>query len=213
MEMAATFVTVAELRANLGIGSLYTDPIVEEVCMSAEDLIQSQLWYNRAPVVATGLQNNVATIVIANPGLFVTGQTVTIAASGATYNGTRTITGMGPYTVANGGQWMTWPYNYPKGYSFLQFAITASNEAQHLVQPYGRMTGPDDKTDAYSATPAIREAAMMLAVDIWQARQVSQTGGVSVDGYSPNPYRMGYSLMGKISGLLAPYRSPSAMVG
>ena len=211
MDMTATFVTVAELRANLGIGTLYTDPIVEEVCSSAEDLIQSQLWYNRAPVVATGLQNNVATIVIANPGLFVTGQSVVIAASGATYNGTRTITGMGPYTVANGGQWMTWPYNYPKGYSFLQFAITGTNEAQHLVQPYGRMTGPNDG-DAYNTVPAIREAAMMLAVDIWQARQVP-TGGVSIDGFSPNPYRMGYQLLGKISGLLSPYRSPLGMLG
>ena len=209
--MTATFVTVAELRANLGIGTLYTDPIVEEVCSSAEDLIQSQLWYNRAPVVATGLQNNVATIVIANPGLFVTGQSVVIAASGATYNGTRTITGMGPYTVVNGGQWMTWPYNYPKGYSFLQFAITGTNEAQHLVQPYGRMTGPNDG-DAYNTVPAIREAAMMLAVDIWQARQVP-TGGVSIDGFSPNPYRMGYQLLGKISGLLSPYRSPLGMLG
>ena len=209
--MTATFVTVAELRANLGIGTLYTDPIVEEVCSSAEDLIQSQLWYNRAPVVATGLQNNVATIVIANPGLFVTGQSVVIAASGATYNGTRTITGMGPYTVVNGGQWMTWPYNYPKGYSFLQFAITGTNEAQHLVQPYGRMTGPNDG-DSYGTVPAIREAAMMLAVDIWQARQVP-TGGVSIDGFSPNPYRMGYQLLGKISGLLSPYRSPLGMLG
>ena len=212
MDMTATFVTVAELRANLGIGTLYTDPIVEEVCSSAEDLIQSQLWYNRAPVVSTGLQNNVATIVIANPGLFVTGQNVVIASSGATYNGTRTITGMGPYSVANGGQWMTWPYNYPKGYSFLQFAITASNDPQHLVQPYGIMTGPDHKTDSYATTPAVREAAMMLAVDIWQARQVP-TGGVSIDGFSPNPYRMGYQLLGKISGLLSPYRSPLGMLG
>ena len=210
--MTATFVTVAELRTNLGIGTLYSDPIVEEVCQSAEDLIQSQLWYNRAPVVSTGLQNNVATIVIANPGLFVTGQSVVIAASGATYNGTRTITGMGPYTVANGGQWMTWPYNYPKGYSFLQFAITGTNDPQHLVQPYGSMTGPNHG-DSYGTVPAVREAAMMLAVDIWQARQVSQTGGVSVDGFSPNPYRMGYQLLGKISGLLSPYRSPLGMLG
>ena len=44
MDMAATFVTVAELRANLGIGTLYSDTIVEEVCMTAEDLIQAQLW-------------------------------------------------------------------------------------------------------------------------------------------------------------------------
>jgi hypothetical protein len=53
----------------------------------------------------------------------------------------------------------------------------------------------------------------MLAVDIWQARQVSQTGGVSVDGLTANPYRMGNNLMGKIRGLLAPYTSPSSMVG
>jgi hypothetical protein len=43
---------------------------------------------------------------------------------------------------------------------------------------------------------------MILAVDIWQARQVSQTGGVSIDGFSPSPYRLGNSMIGKIRGLL-----------
>ena len=108
---------------------------------------------------------------------------------------------------------MSFPYNYPRGYSFLQFAITATDEAQHLIQPYGIMSGPEHKAQAYASTPAIREAAMMLAVDIWQARQVSQTGGVSVDGFTPNPYRMGNNLIGKVRGLLAPYASPNSMVG
>jgi hypothetical protein len=75
------------------------------------------------------------------------------------------------------------------------------------------MTGPEHKTQTYANTPAVREAAMMLAVDIWQARQVSQTGGVSVDGFTPNPYRMGNNLIGKVRGLLAPYGSPNSMVG
>ena len=72
--MPSTFVTKAELRSNLGIGTLYTDAVVEEVCQTAEDLLKQYLWYNDAPVVAAGLQNNVATLVLANPGIFVTGQ-------------------------------------------------------------------------------------------------------------------------------------------
>jgi hypothetical protein len=211
--MAATFVTEAELRSNLGIGTLYLSATVEEVCQTAQDLIQSYLWHNRVPVVSSGLSSNIATLVVASPGIFVLGQTVTIENCGSPYNGTRVITGTGPYTITSNNLFMSFPYNYPRGYSFLQFAITATDEAQHLIQPYGLMSGPEHKTTSYANTPAVREAAMMLAVDIWQARQVSQTGGVSVDGFTPNPYRMGNNLIGKVRGLLAPYASPNSMVG
>jgi hypothetical protein len=54
---------------------------------------------------------------------------------------------------------------------------------------------------------------MILAVDIFQARQVSQTGGVSIDGLNPSPYRLGNSMIGKIRGLLAGYQNPNSMVG
>jgi ABC-type microcin C transport system permease subunit YejB len=74
--MPATFVTTAELRANLGIGSLYSDATVEECCQSAEDLISEYLWHNDAPVVGTALQDNVATLMLANPNAFVTGQLI-----------------------------------------------------------------------------------------------------------------------------------------
>lgn len=211
--MAATFVTEAELRSNLGIGTLYSSATVEECCQTAQDLVESYIWYNRAPVISSGLTSNVATLVVASPGIFVLGQTVVIAGCGAVYNGTRTITGTGPYTISSNNLFMAFPYNYPRGYSFLQFAITGTDEKQHLIQPFGTMTGPDFKATAYASIPAVREAAMMLAVDVWQARQVSQTGGVSVDGFTPNPYRMGNNLIGKVRGLLAPYASPNSMVG
>jgi hypothetical protein len=42
------------------------------------------LWFDSAPVVGTALVSNVATVMIANPGLFTTGQTVTVAGAGAT---------------------------------------------------------------------------------------------------------------------------------
>ena len=54
--MPAVYVTTAELRSNLGIGTLYTDATVEEVCQTAEDLINQYLWFNTAPVVGTALQ-------------------------------------------------------------------------------------------------------------------------------------------------------------
>ena len=61
--MAATYVTKAELRTNLGIGSLYSDTTVEEVCQTAEDLLNSYLWFDSVPVVAAALASNVATLI------------------------------------------------------------------------------------------------------------------------------------------------------
>jgi hypothetical protein len=80
----------------------------------------------------------------------------------------------------------------------VQYAKTAANQVFHKVVPYGVATGPDHKTQSYATTPSIREAAMIVAVDIWQARQVSQTGGVGMDGISASPYRMGYQMINRM---------------
>lgn len=213
--MAATYVTMSELRVNLGIGTLYSDSTVEECCQAAEDQLNSFLWFDSAPVVATALTNNVATVVIANPGIFAVGQSVTIAGAGSTFNGTVTVTGTVPSSAPN----LSTPgyafnmMQYPNGYSFIQYAKTASDQNFRRILPYGSAVGVDTKTAAYAAVASVREAAMILAVDIWQARQVSQTGGVSLDGFSPSPYRMGNSMIGKIRGLISPYTNPGAMVG
>ena len=215
--MAASYVTMQELRTNLGIGTLYSDATVEEVCQASEDQINSFLWFDSAPIVGTALQNNVATVMLANPGIFTVGEAVTIAGAGSTFAGTFTITGTFPYGT---GTTNTIPafnlqlnyYNYSQGYSYIQFAKTAANQNFRRVLPYGTATGADTKTAAYAANASVREAAMILAVDIYQARQVSQSGGVSVDmGFSP--YRMGNSMIGKIRGLIAPYMAPGSMVG
>jgi hypothetical protein len=216
--MAATYVTEQELRDNLGIGDLYADAIIEECCQSAQDLLNQFLWFDSAPVVGTSLASNVATVMLANPAIFSVGDSVTLSGCGSTFNGTFTITGTLPYSAGGTNTFptMTWNrnlYNYPNGYSFIQFAKTAANLNFTRVLPYGSATGADTKTNTYATTPAVREAAMILAVDIFQARQVSQTGGVSIDGFSPSPYRMGNSMIGKIRGLIAGYTNPGAMVG
>ena len=216
--MAASYVTMAELRSNLGIGTLYSDPTVEECCQAAEDQINAFLWFDSAPVVGTALVSNVATVMLANPGIFTVGETVTIAGAGSTFNGAYTITGTFPFSTGTSNILPAFNlnlnyYQNPQGYSFVQYAKTASDQNFRRVLPYGKATGADTKTTSYATTASVREAAMVLAVDIWQARQVSQTGGVTVDGFSPSPYRMGNSMIGKIRGLLAPYMSPNSMVG
>ena len=215
--MAATYVTQQQLRNNLGIGTLYADSVVEECCQTAEDLLNSYLWFDSVPVVAAALNSNVATLILASAGSYAAGQSVTITNSGATYNGTKTITSTYPWSVGS----TTFPYftffpwnnyNFPRGYSLIQYSVTATDDPYHLIVPYGKASGVDTKQTSYASTPAVREAAMMLAVDIWQARQTPATGGTAVD-FQPSPYKMGRSLMSRVQGLIAPYTSPRSMVG
>ena len=216
--MVASFVTMLELRTNLGIGTLYSDATVEECCQAAEDQINAFLWFDSAPVVGTSLSSNVASVVLANPGLFTVGQSVTIAGAGSSFAGTFTITGTIPWSTGTTFGINTYMYGwlasrYPNGLSIIQYAKTASDQNFRRVMPSGSAVGTDTKTTAYASNASVREAAMIMAVDIWQARQVSQTGGVTTDVFSPSPYRMGNTMIGKIRGLLAPYMNPSSMVG
>ena len=216
--MPAVYVTMQELRTNLGIGSLYTDAVVEECAQSAEDLLNQYLWFNTAPVVGTARSNNVNTLMLANPNAFVTGQTITVSGCGSSFNGTVTITGTIPPSTGSTNLIPVFMYqygqtNYPNGYSFVQYTKTGADQNFHKVLPYGVASGPDHKTQSYATTPAIREAEMILATQIWQARQTQQTGSVGMDGISASPYKMGYQLINIVRGLIQPYASPASLVG
>lgn len=216
--MAATYVTPTELRSALGIGSLYDDEELELACQSAEDIISKQLWKNSYPVVGAGIYNGYAYLSLASSGAFVAGQTITIEGIGSPYNGQHTITSTYPWTPNSGSfpYFTFYPFNslnYPRGYSLIQFASNHANENYHLIVPYGRVSGHQyGDADAYEDVPAIREASLMVAIDIWQARQQSNAGGISPD-FTPSPYRMGNTLLARVRGLLAPYISPRGQVG
>jgi hypothetical protein len=216
--MTATYVTVAELRANLGIGSLYSDDSLEEVCQAAEDLVKSSLWFNSYPVVGVSTYQKTSTVVLSASATFAAGQTVTISDCGSIYNGTHVIKSTYPWTAGSG----TFPFfayypfnglNFPYGYSMFSFDNDVDDDKYHLVVPYGvtSITDPTLATD-YAAKPAVRKAALEVAVDIFQSQKESNAGGISPD-FSPSPYRMGNTLMARVRGLLAPYQSPRGQVG
>jgi hypothetical protein len=194
--MPATYVTVAQLRSNLGIGTLYADSVVENVCQSAENLIKEKLWFNEQTVYAISAEGTTGRIYIAdNRQQFVVGDVVTVENVRQHFNGSQTITKV-----------------YNNGDHYLEFVnAQIVTREYHTIAPFGRVFGATSID--YETLPQVREAAMMVAVDIWQARQMSANGGVGIDGFVPSPFRMGNTLLARVRGLLADYLHPGGLVG
>jgi hypothetical protein len=188
--------TVAELRTALGIGTLYTDAVLQSVCDAADDVMLPFLWTNTTPIVGHSNTTNTGTSYFNDyvQDVFYVGQTVNITGCGTKHNGNKTITGVGEKQIS--------------------YAITGNNNTPavfHPINPYGKLSA-DTYVD-YTTIPAIQEASLMISVAIWQARQAPTGQGVSIDGFAPSPYTMSNQLMARVRGLLAPYLSPNSMVG
>ena len=190
-----SYTTVAELRTALGVGTLYADATLQEVCDAADNVLIPFLWTNSTPVIGHSNTANTGTSYFQDKvqDVFYVGQSLVFTGCGSKHNGNKTLTGVGEYSVT--------------------YAITGNNTPApyHPINPYGSAAA-DTYVD-YSTIPAIQEASLMISIDIWQSRQAPSSGGVTVDGYAPSPYRMGNTLLARVRGLLAPYLAPGSMVG
>ena len=188
--------TVAELRTALGVGTLYADATLQEVCDAADNVLLPFVWNNSTFNTGHSNTTSTGTLFFDFPvqDTFYVGQTVTITGNGSKHNGSKTITGV--------------------GFDSITYTISGNNNTAapyHPVNPFGTVAA-----EAYldpSTVPAIQEAALMISIDIWQSRQAPSSGGVTVDGFAPSPYRMGNTLLARVRGLLAPYLDPRSMVG
>jgi hypothetical protein len=185
--------TVAELRSALGVGSLYADATLQQTCDAADAVILPMLWSPTYFAVAHSNIVGTGTLYFDIPvkEIFYVGQTVTIANSGSSYNGSKVLTAVGDYSIS-------------------MATNHAAVKPKHLIAPYGTVA-TTIYTD-WTADSAVQEAALMISVDIWQARQVSNSGGVSPD-FTPSPYRMGNTLLARVRGLIAHALDPRSMVG
>ena len=207
--MAATFCTQAELRVVLGIGTLYSDSVVEEVCQAAENIIKGQLWYNNYYAAARSLNSNVATLYFQEPHGMYVGQSVTITNAGSPFSGTKTITeinGALQVSALNYQNYSLTAYNYS-----ISYAATGADQVKNPIRPTATVAAATNVD--YATVPEVREATTLIAVDIWQSRQLSNAGGVSPDGFTPSPYRMGNTLLARVRGLIANYLNPNGLVG
>jgi len=191
-----SYTTVSELRSALGVGSLYQDSVLQSVCDAADNVLIPFLWANTTPVIGHSNTANTGTSYFEMPvdDVFYVGQSLVFTGCGSKHNGNKTLTSVSGREVS--------------------YAITGNNNAVtpfHPINPYGSAAA-DTYVD-YALIPAIQEASLMISIDIWQSRQAPSSGGVTVDGYAPSPYRMGNTLLARVRGLLAPYLAPGSMVG
>ena len=187
--------TVAELKSVLGVGSLYPDATIQEVCDAADVVLLPMLWNNYTFNNGHSNTTNTGTLWFDEyvASTFYIGQTVVISGNGSKHNGSKTITNVGERSIT--------------------YAITGNNNTAapfHPVNPYGQVAA-ETYVD-WTADMAVQQAALMIAVEIWQARTATLSGSNSVD-FQPSPYRMSAQLLAKVRGLIAHALDPRAMVG
>jgi hypothetical protein len=185
--------TVTELRSTLGVGTLYTDAVLQEVCDASDAVLLPMLWANTNFAVAHSNVGTVGTLCFDIPvrDIYYVGQTVTISQAGAKFNGTKTINAVSNYEI--------------------QVTTThISDNALHPFNPFAVVTATtyvDWATDM-----AVQQAALMISVEIWQARTTTLNGANTID-FQPSPYRMSAQLLAKVRGLIAHALDPRSMVG
>lgn len=188
--------TVAELKAALGVGSLYADATLQEVCDAADNVLLPFIWNNSNFNMGHSNTTNTGTLYFDFDvkDTYYVGQTVTITGNGSKHNGSKTITEVGESSIT--------------------YAISGNNNTAapyHPVNPYGTVAA-ETYLDP-SAIPSIQLAALMIAESIWQSRQANSGNGMSPDGSMGSFYAMSSQLISRIRGLIAPYLDPRSMVG
>jgi hypothetical protein len=184
-------IDIDDFKEILGVGDLYDDALLESAMESAESVVLGFLTFHRASITAVQIKSNVATFTTRTPHGYTIGQQVTISKVGNPFDGNRTITKVSQYTF--------------------QASITNADVPRRLNVPDGDCILQGQST-YYDTNENCRTAALMIAVDIWNARQ-SASGQMQAVDFNPGPYRMGRSLLSRVVGLISEFRDPKSMVG
>ena len=188
-------ITLSELKAVLGIGDIYADAIVQACADSAENIILSYLIFDNVSIMGVSLTSNVARFYCYG-NTFVVGQALTVSKCGAPFDGSRTVTKVG----------------YDEyGVTFFEAAITNADITKRSVIPNGRAV-LTSQAALYDTIPEVRESAMAVACDIWITR-TGTLGQQGVDFQSPAPYRLGRSMLTRVSGLLGKHLDTRGYLG
>ena len=187
--------TVATLRTALGVGTLYTDAVLQSVCDAADDVMLPFLFTNETYNDAHSNTTTEGTLYFNQRvnDIFYVGETVVVSKNGSPFNGSKTITAVDVQSIT--------------------YAVTGSPAEQgyHPVVPLGVVSGTT-QTD-YTTIDAVKQASLQICEAIWQARQAPSGQGMTVDGFAPSPFTMSNTLLARVRGLLAPYLSPYAQIG
>jgi len=207
-----TIITATQLRSVLGVSSsLYNDAYLNQIIDSAEAVVLPMLVTYSVPIGGTQIISNEAYIYTVGRHPFNEGQSVVITGAGTPYNGTRTITSVNldTFAVTSVGL-ITQIYRDPTENFMTLFTFDLTNADINFRQviPSGKATLSGAST--YVGNAAVESAIYVVSTEIFQSRTAA---GGQIEGvdFAPTPYRMGKSLLSRVSGLLAPYLDEGAI--
>jgi hypothetical protein len=188
-------VTAAQLRAVLGVPiSLYDDNALNAIIDTSEDAIGDFLIQWKVGIDKHYSETATETTIhTTRPHKFYEGQTVAISGVEAHVNGNKTISAIvDDYT----------------------FRITTTGapidqEYYHVI-PNGIAVVND--LSQYDGIAAVEEAVLQISVDVFQSRLAAGGTQQALD-YVPAPYRMGRTLLYKVTGLISKYIDSNSQVG
>jgi len=188
-------VTATQLRNVLGVSvSLYDNAALESIIETAEDAIGDFLIQWKVGIDKHYSKTTTeSTIHTTRPHKFYDGQTIALSGVEAHINGNKTISEIvDEYT----------------------FKITTTGATVHTdwrnVIPNG--IAAENDLSQYDGVDAIEEAVLQISVDVFQSRLAAGGTQQALD-YTPAPYRMGRTLLYKVTGLISKYIDSNSQVG
>jgi hypothetical protein len=188
-------VTAAQLRSVLGVPiSLYDDNALNAIINTAEDAIGDFLIQWKVGIDKHYSETATETTIhTTRPHKFYEGQTVAISEVEAHINGNKTISAIvDDYT----------------------FRITTTGAPIHQEYYYVIPNGIAAENDLsqYDGVAAVEEAVLQVAIDVFQSRLAAGGTSQSLD-FTPGPFRMGRTLLYKVTGLISKYIDSNSQVG
>jgi len=205
-----TIVTATQLRAVLGVSSsLYNDAYLDDIIDSCELILLPMLVTYKSPIAKVKRENGIATFTTQGDHPFSVGQSVVITGVNATFNGTHTITAVGPEFFYN---FPSFPNIVAVDVSLLNLefsvALAGADVTQFNVIPAG--TAALSGASTYVGNSAVESAVLSVCVQIFQNRTA---GGGAIEGvdFTVTPFRMSRGLLSSVAGLLGPYLDVETM--
>lgn len=182
------YITLSELKTALGVGDLYPDAMLDDVIQTAESVLEPFLETHAVGITHAAVLSNVVTFTTIRRHNFAIGQSIVI--SGTDYDGTYTVLDHSGFTI--------------------HCTIVHADEVSHSYLPMGKAELSTAAT--YDNVVAVRTAAMMIAVDVFNSWTVPGGQAQGID-FQPGPYMMGRSILSRVQGLIGRYRDVGAMIG
>ena len=205
-----TIVTASQLRAVLGVSSsLYNDAYLDDIIDSCEAILLPMLVTYKSPIAQVKRENGVATFTTQGDHPFSIGQSVVITGVNATFNGTHTITAVGPEFLYN---FPSFPNVVAVDVSLLnlEFSVdlAGADVTKFNVIPAG--TAALSGASTYVGNAAVESAVLSVCVQIFQNRTA---GGGAIEGvdFTVTPFRMSRGLLSSVAGLLGPFMDVETM--